>query len=68
MSATDDGELPAVFESASAYDTHSDRDTDRIRSPRRGLKRISAACQRCRRRKQKVRATTSSRVVDDIMD
>ncbi|KAG5763086.1 hypothetical protein H9Q72_008805 [Fusarium xylarioides] len=53
MSATDDGELPAVFESASAYDTHSDRDTDRIRSPRRGLKRISAACQRCRRRKQK---------------
>ncbi|KAM0544649.1 hypothetical protein ACHAPJ_011710 [Fusarium lateritium] len=54
MSATDDGELPAVFETASAdYDTHSDRDIDRIRSPRRGLKRISAACQRCRRRKQK---------------
>ncbi|KAH6969252.1 fungal-specific transcription factor domain-containing protein [Fusarium avenaceum] len=54
MSATDDGELPAVFEPTSVgYDTHSDRDTDRIKSPRHGLKRISAACQRCRRRKQK---------------
>ncbi|CAG7561890.1 unnamed protein product [Fusarium equiseti] len=53
MSATDEGELPAVFENIpTGYDTHSDT-ADRIKSPRHGLKRISAACQRCRRRKQK---------------
>ncbi|KAF5019937.1 hypothetical protein F66182_8034 [Fusarium sp. NRRL 66182] len=54
MSAADSGELPCVFETGSAgYETHSDRDADRLPSPRHGLKRISAACQRCRRRKQK---------------
>ncbi|CAF3622119.1 unnamed protein product [Fusarium graminearum] len=55
MSAADNGELPGIFETT-GYDTHSDKDSivvDRIKSPRHGLKRVSAACQRCRRRKQK---------------
>ncbi|KAM5341196.1 hypothetical protein ACJ41O_015305 [Fusarium nematophilum] len=52
---SEDGVLPPVFESAPAEfdDASADRDPGRLRSPRRGLKRISAACQRCRRRKQK---------------
>ncbi|KAJ4152129.1 hypothetical protein NW765_017638 [Fusarium oxysporum] len=54
MSATDGEDLPAVLKTGSAgYETHSDRNVDGVRSLCHELRRISAACQRCRRGKRK---------------
>lgn len=48
MSFENDVVLPPIIDSAAGFEPADSP------SPRRGLKRISAACQRCRRRKQKV--------------
>ncbi|KAF4974599.1 hypothetical protein FZEAL_8526 [Fusarium zealandicum] len=55
MAEDNTGLLPPMFEAAASVvdGTQSDQGAGGPLSSRRGLRRVSAACQRCRRRKQK---------------